>query len=132
MGLLHSRPEVESRHGALRPRRDKRLYISCFGLSQGCGVRVGSRSHMFLVGVGTKVVFLNILKPESLFICDGDGMGFVFFFGYSNFWLIARSYSHMYHLNDLKLSKQKYGEYLDWPSFDFNLKCKLKTILALY
>ena len=59
-------------------------------------------------------------------------MGFVFFFGHSNFWLIARSYSHMYHLNDLKLSKQKYGEYLDRPSFDFNLKCKLKTILALY
>ena len=40
-----------------RPRRDTRLYISCFGLSQGCGVRVGSRSRMFLVGVGTEIVF---------------------------------------------------------------------------
>ena len=57
---------MESRHSALRQRRDfeiersrrdTRLYISCFGLSQGCGVGVGSRSRMFLAGVETEVVF---------------------------------------------------------------------------
>ena len=58
---------MESRHGALRPRRDKRLYISCFGLSQGCGARVGSRSRMFLVGVGTKVVFFKYTKAGVAF-----------------------------------------------------------------
>ena len=49
--------EVESRHGASRPRQDTRLYTSCYGLSQGCGVRVGSRNRMFLVEIGTEVVF---------------------------------------------------------------------------
>ena len=64
-----------------------RLYICCFNLSQNCGVRVGSRSCMFSVGVGTEA---NILKPESLGRYDGAGMGFVFFFVHSdsNLWLI--------------------------------------------
>ena len=51
--LLLDRDEtLEYRH-----RDETRLYISCFGLSQGCEVRVRSRSGMSLVGVGTEVVF---------------------------------------------------------------------------
>ena len=78
--------ETEMRH---------EIYISCFSLSQGCGVRIESRSRFF--------------------ICAGVGMGFVFFFGHSDcdFCLIAGSYTCIYHLNNSKLSKQKYGEYLD-------------------
>ena len=48
---------MESRHDTSKPRRDTRLYISCFGLSQGFGVRVGNRSRMILIGVKTEVVF---------------------------------------------------------------------------
>ena len=54
---------------------------------------------------------------------------YIFFFGHSNsnFCLIAGSYSHINHLNDSKISKQKYGS-LRKVTF---LKRKLKTILAL-
>ena len=46
-------------------------------------------------------------------------MGLVFFFAHpnSNFSLISGGYSHTYHLNDSKISKQKYGEYLDKSPF---------------
>ena len=46
-------------------------------------------------------------------------MGLVFFFAHpnSNFSLISGSYSQAYHLNDSKISKQKYGEYLDKSFF---------------
>ena len=76
---------------------------------QGFGVRLGSRNHMFLGRLRTEVVFLNMLRAEPLFRCAGVGMEFVFFFGhfYPNFQYIAGIYSHVYHLNDLKISKQK-------------------------
>ena len=60
--------ETETRRdfAVAKPRRDTRLYISCFSLSQSCGVRVGNRSRIFSVGVG-KLGCLNMLKSESLF-----------------------------------------------------------------
>ena len=46
-------------------------------------------------------------------------MGLLFFFPHPNFnfSLISEGYSHAYHLNDSKISKQKYGEYLDKSFF---------------
>ena len=46
-------------------------------------------------------------------------MGLLFFFPHpnSNFSLISEGYSHAYHFNDSKISKQKYGEYLDKSPF---------------
>ena len=49
--------ETKRNFGVPRPRRDTIFYISCFNLSQGCGIRVGNRSRMFLVEVETEVVF---------------------------------------------------------------------------
>ena len=51
------RDRDKTRLWSIEIKKSTRLYISCFGLSQGCGVRVGSRSRMFLFGVGTEVVF---------------------------------------------------------------------------
>ena len=59
MRLCSSETETRRNFGVPRPRRGARLYVSCFSLSQGCRVKVGSRSDMFLVGVGTEVVFLK-------------------------------------------------------------------------
>ena len=65
--------KVHSRDGTSRlrrdfgvPRRDTRLYISCFSLSRGCGARIGSWSRMFFGGVGTELVFL-ICRNRSRF-----------------------------------------------------------------
>ena len=62
-------PEVKWRRGALRARRDDSLEygdrdetrdFTCSSiLSQSCGVKVGSRSRMFFLGVGTEVVFFK-------------------------------------------------------------------------
>ena len=40
--LIPIRGGVETRCFETETRRDTRLYINCFNLSQGCGVRVGS------------------------------------------------------------------------------------------
>ena len=60
-----------------------------------------------------------MLKSESLFRCVGVDVGFIFFFGHSNsnFRLIAGSDSYIYHLHDSKISKKKYGEYLNRSLF---------------
>ena len=52
----------------LRPRRDTRLYINYFSLSQGCGVKIGSRSRMFLVGIETKVVFFKYAQARVAYL----------------------------------------------------------------
>ena len=49
--LLRDRNETRQDFEVSRSRQDTRLYISCFGLSQGCKVRVGSRSRMLLAKV---------------------------------------------------------------------------------
>ena len=46
--MLRDRDETRRDFGI--PRRDMRLYISCFSLNPGCGLGFGSRSVMFLFG----------------------------------------------------------------------------------
>ena len=55
--LWGSGTERRKDFGVSRPRRDTRIYINCFGLSQGCRVRDGSWSRMFFVEVGTEILF---------------------------------------------------------------------------
>ena len=63
-----------------------------------------------------------MLKPESFFRYAGAGMEFVFFFGRSNFWLIAGSYSHIYHMNDSRISKQNVAS--TWIGHLFQVQIK--------
>ena len=64
--LWGSGTETRRDFGVSRPRRDMRLYISCFGSNQSCGIRVGNRSHVFDWS-RNRITFLDMLKPESLF-----------------------------------------------------------------
>ena len=75
--LWGSETETRRDFGVSRSGRERRLYISCLGLSQDCGIRVRSRSRMFLVGVRNRNSFLNMLKPESVVRCAGASIGFI-------------------------------------------------------
>ena len=71
---------------------------------------------MFLVEVGTEIVIFKFQicrNHNCYFRCAKVGIGFVFFFNHvdSDFWLIVGRVV-IFILNDSKISKQKYGEYL--------------------